>query len=98
MIGLGPIGNRHSKLYNRRYDLAELVGVCDIIKEKADAACQKYMVPPLFTMSETMLKELQPDVVSVTTGGYENSSDHYEPTIQALSAGCNVLGEKANLE
>ena len=28
------------------------------------------------------------------TGGYEYSSDHYEPTMQALRAGCHVLGEK----
>jgi predicted dehydrogenase len=92
VIGLGPIGNRHSMLYTED-DLAELVGVCDIIKEKADAASEKYNAPAFYD-AETMLKELQPDVVSITTGGYENSSDHYEPTMQALSAGCNVLGEK----
>lgn len=92
VIGLGPIGNRHAMLYTED-ELAELVGVCDIIKEKADAACQKYNAPAFYD-AETMLKELQPDVVSITTGGYENSSDHYEPTIQALSAGCHVLGEK----
>ena len=41
-----------------------------------------------------MLDNIKPDIVSITTGGYEYSSDHYEPTIQALEAGCNVLGEK----
>ena len=92
VIGLGPIGNRHAKLY-KEDELAELVGVCDIIQEKADAACQKYSVPAFYDV-ETMLRELAPDVVSVTTGGYENSSDHYEPTMQALSAGVHVLGEK----
>jgi len=92
VIGLGPIGNRHAKLYTED-NLAELVGVCDIIKEKADAACQKYNAPAFYDV-ETMLKELQPDVVSVTTGGYENSSDHYLPTMQALSARVHVLGEK----
>ena len=35
-----------------------------------------------------------PDVCSVATSGYENGSDHYEPTIQALEFGCHVLGEK----
>lgn len=92
VIGLGPIGNRHSKLYTED-SLAELVGVCDIIKEKADTASEKYGAPAFYDV-ETMLKELQPDVVSVTTGGYENSSDHYLPTMQALSAGVHVLGEK----
>lgn len=92
VIGLGPIGNRHAKLYTED-NLAELVGVCDIIKEKANLACEKYNAPAFYDV-ETMLKDLQPDVVSVTTGGYENSSDHYEPTMQALSAGVHVLGEK----
>jgi predicted dehydrogenase len=41
-----------------------------------------------------MLNEIKPDIVSVTTGGYEYSSDHYLPTIQALEAGCHVLTEK----
>ena len=41
-----------------------------------------------------MLKALSPDLCSVTTSGYENGSDHYEPTMQALEFGCHVLGEK----
>ena len=92
VIGMGPIGNRHAMLYNED-ELAELVGVCDIIKERADAASERHGVPAFYD-APTMLKELAPDVVSVTTGGYENSSDHYLATIQALEAGCNVLGEK----
>ena len=92
VIGLGPIGNRHAKLY-RKDPLAELVGVCDIIKEKADQASCNYQAPAYYDI-EKMLRELAPDVVSVTTGGFENSSDHYQPTMLALSAGCHVLGEK----
>ena len=41
-----------------------------------------------------MLDALKPDVCSITTGGYEYGSDHYAPTMQALEAGCHVLGEK----
>ncbi len=41
-----------------------------------------------------MLAALKPDICSIATGGYEYSSDHYEPTMQALEAGCHVLGEK----
>ncbi len=92
VIGLGPIGNRHAKLY-RQDPLAELVGVCDLIKERADQAAREHHAPAFYD-ADKMLRELAPDVVSVTTGGYENSSDHYEPTMQALAAGCHVLGEK----
>jgi predicted dehydrogenase len=31
---------------------------------------------------------------AANAGGYEYGSDHYLPTMQALEAGCNVLGEK----
>jgi predicted dehydrogenase len=73
--------------------LAELVGVCDIIKERADAAAERLGVPAFYNLPE-MLTAVQPDVCSVATGGYEYGSDHYEPTMQALEAGCHVLGEK----
>lgn len=92
VIGMGPIGNRHAKLYVED-ELAELVGVCDIVPERAERAAAAHGAPA-FTDAEDMLRELAPDVVSVTTGGFENSSDHYAPTMQALAAGCHVLGEK----
>jgi predicted dehydrogenase len=92
VIGAGPIGNRHADLYQED-TLAELVGVCDIIQERADAAANRLGVPAFYNVPE-MLKAVQPDVVSVATGGYEYGSDHYEPTMQALEAGCHVLGEK----
>jgi len=92
VIGMGPIGNRHARIY-RDDPLAELVGVCDIRRDRADAAAQTFGVPA-FCDVPSMLKALQPDLCSVATGGYEYSSDHYEPTMQALEAGCHVLGEK----
>jgi predicted dehydrogenase len=92
VIGLGPIGNLHANLYAAD-GLAELVGVCDRVEERARAAGERLGVP-WFTGAERMLAELAPDVVSVATGGFEYSSDHYEPTLQALEAGCHVLCEK----
>lgn len=92
VIGLGPIGNLHASIY-RSDPLAELVGVCDILPERAKAAGERLSVP-WFTDAETMLATLRPDVCSVATGGYEYGSDHYAPTMQALQAGCHVLCEK----
>ena len=92
VIGMGAIGNRHADLYQQN-TLAELVGVCDRIHERADAAAERLGVPAFYD-AETMLKAVSPDVCSVTTSGYENGSDHYEPTMQALEYGCHVLGEK----
>src|SRR5258707_2897213 len=92
VIGLGPIGNRHADMYNQDA-LAELVGVCDRDRERADATAKRLGVPAFYDV-QSMLKALSPDLCSVATSGHENGSDHYEPTIQALEFGCHVLGEK----
>ena len=92
VIGLGPIGNRHADIYVEN-PLSELVGVCDIDETRANATAQRLGVTAFYNVQK-MLEERKPDVVSVATGGYEYSSDHYAPTMQALEAGCHVLGEK----
>ena len=92
VIGMGPIGNLHSRVYKDNA-LAQLIGVCDVRKDRADAAASRFGIPAFYD-APAMLAEIKPDVVSVTTGGHEYGSDHYEPTMQALDAGCHVLGEK----
>jgi len=89
---MGPIGNLHADIY-KGDALAQLAGVCDVLPERAQAAGQRLQVP-WFTSAPAMLAELRPEVCSVATGGYEYGSDHYEPTLQALAAGCHVLCEK----
>ena len=92
VIGMGPIGNLHADCYLST-SVCQLVGVCDIIKERADAAADRLRVPAFYD-ADDMLRQLAPDICSVATGGYEYGSDHYLPTMQALEAGCHVLGEK----
>jgi predicted dehydrogenase len=92
VIGLGPIGNRHASIYTED-PLAELVGVCDVRRDRADATSARLDVPAFYDVME-MLEALAPDVCSITTGGYEYGSEHYLPTMQALEFGCHVLGEK----
>jgi predicted dehydrogenase len=92
VIGLGGIGNTHAPVYMSD-PLAELVAVCDIIKERADKAAEKYGVRAYYSVGD-LLKNEELDAASVTTAGMENGGDHYEPTMQCLEAGLNVLCEK----
>ncbi len=92
VIGMGNIGNTHASVYETD-PLAELVAVCDIDRARADKAAAKYGVRAYYSVDE-LLKHEQLDAVSVTTAGKENGGDHYEPTMQCLEAGLNVLGEK----
>lgn len=92
VIGLGHIGNLHSRIYQGCPE-AELVGVCDLIEERAAAAGKAYGVP-YYLDAQKMLDELKPDLCSVATGGYEYSSDHYKPSMQVLASGAHLLCEK----
>ena len=88
VIGMGPIGNLHADVYAGDV-LAELVGVCDILKDRADAAAARLGVPA-FHDAQKMLDALSPDMVSVATGGVAYGSDHYPPSMHAFEAGCPV--------
>jgi len=92
VIGCGSIGNRHADIYASD-SLSELVAVCDILPERADASATRLGVPAFYDVQQ-MLDAVAPDLCSVATGGVEYGSDHYEPTMQALSADCHVLCEK----
>ena len=78
VIGLGPIGNKHADIY-RELPTAELVGVCDIDRARADAAGTRLAVPRFYSVDE-MLANTELNLVSVATGGEEYGGDHFEPT------------------
>jgi predicted dehydrogenase len=92
IIGLGPIGNLHTRLYLEHPDV-EVVGVCDIDQARADAAAAAYGVTAYYDARD-MFEKARPEIVSVATGGYEYGSDHHLPTMQAFEAGIHVLCEK----
>jgi predicted dehydrogenase len=92
VVGLGPIGNLHADIYAKD-DIAELVGVCDRLIDRAEATGKRLGVPCYLDAAQ-MIAATKPDVVSVATGGFEYGSDHYAPAMLALEAGCHVLCEK----
>ena len=93
VVGMGGIGNTHADCYQKDA-LAELVAVCDVKKDKADAAAEKFGVPAYYSLKEMLAAHPEIESVSVTTSGYENGSWHYVPAMEALDAGKHVLVEK----
>tara|TARA_A100001037_G_scaffold249335_1_gene232005 strand:+ start:1779 stop:2696 length:918 start_codon:yes stop_codon:yes gene_type:complete len=70
-----------------------LAGVCDVDRERADAAAARLGVRAFYSVRE-LLDGAELDMASVATGGEEYGSDHYQPTVEALEGGLHVLVEK----
>lgn len=93
IVGMRGIGMTHANAY-RQDPLAQLVAVCDLVKERADSAAEKLGVKAYYSLTEMLRGEPDLDIVDVTTGGFENGSWHYEPAMEAMEAGKHVLVEK----
>jgi len=93
IVGMGGIGNTHAGVYEKHPE-CQIVGVCDILKEKADKAAARFNTRAFYSVSEMLASGVQIDAVSVCTAGFENGGDHYKPTMELLGAGIPVLGEK----
>ncbi|MCC7261375.1 MAG: Gfo/Idh/MocA family oxidoreductase [Candidatus Latescibacteria bacterium] len=93
IVGLGGIGNLHARCYTENKH-TQVVAVCDIIKERADLAAEKYGARAFYSVKEMLKSGIKLDACSVTSAGKENGGDHYKPTMELLAAGIPVLGEK----
>ena len=58
IVGMGGIGNNHARCYTKD-ELSEVVAVCDIIKERADAAAAKYGCPAFYSVKRHAWKRHQ---------------------------------------
>jgi predicted dehydrogenase len=93
IVGLGGIGNVHAGVYQKRPD-CEIVAVCDMKKERADQASERYGCPAFYSIREMLASGTRIDAASMCAAGKENGGDHYEPTMELLAAGIPTLGEK----
>jgi predicted dehydrogenase len=93
IVGIHGIGVPHANAHSQD-PLAELVAVCDAVRERADRAAERYGVKAYYSLREMLENEPDLEIVDVCTGGYENGSWHYEPAMEAMEAGKHVLVEK----
>ena len=92
VIGVNHIGKIHAGVY-QAHPQADFRCVCDIDSNRADAAAEQFGVKAYYSPAD-MLQAEELDAVSVATGGFENGSWHFEPTMECFEAGVHVLCEK----
>lgn len=93
IVGTGNISNAHISGLLTFPDKIQIVALCDIFPEKAEAIKEKYKLKDatVFDAHEKMLKSgIKIDVVHVCTP----PSSHAEIAINSMNAGVNVLVEK----
>lgn len=89
VIGAGSISEFHLKSYAANPS-CELVAVCDLNRERAQAAADKYGAAKAFSDYKELLADPEIDAVSICTW----NDTHAEISIAALEAGKHVLVEK----
>ena len=88
LVGCGRISSNHFDAF-RKIEGLELVGVCDIVEERARSAGEAQGVP-WFTAYEKMLRAVECDAVVIATP----SGLHPQQGILAAKAGKHVITEK----
>lgn len=88
VIGAGSLGRVHADAYSRMPN-AELVGVCDILPESAEALAQKHSTKAFLNI-KALLAEAEVDVIDVCTPTHV----HLEYIKAAAAAGKHVCSEK----
>ncbi len=89
-IGVGCISPIYLKNLTEMFREVEIIGVCDLIRERAENAVKEYNIPKLYEDMYELFNDPEVDIVLNITRPYE----HYEVTKQALLHGKHVYSEK----
>jgi predicted dehydrogenase len=90
VVGCGCI----SDIYltnSKKYNVLEVIAVCDKIKERADAQAEKYQIAKKYYRAEDLMADDEIEVVLNIT----NPDAHYLISMMALNAGKHVYSEKS---
>ena len=90
IVGIGCISSVYLENITKRFREIEVIGVCDLIRERAENAVQKYGVPKLYNDMHELFADPEVDIVLNLTRPYQ----HYAVSKAALLAGKHVYSEK----
>ncbi|MBQ4451883.1 MAG: Gfo/Idh/MocA family oxidoreductase [Clostridia bacterium] len=90
MIGVGCISGIYLENITKVFKDIRLIGVCDLVRERAENARQKYGVPKIYDTMYDAFGDPEVELVLNLTRPYE----HFEVSKAALEAGKHVYSEK----
>ena len=89
-VGCGAISGIYLENISKRFKEIEVIGVCDLIPERAVNAATLYNVPKIYKDMYELFADPEVDIVLNITRPYE----HYGVSLAALNAGKHVYSEK----
>lgn len=89
-VGVGCISDIYLKNITGMFREIEVIGVCDLIRERAEAGAEKYGIKKVYNDMYELFNDPEVDIVLNITRPYE----HYAVTKAALLAGKSVYSEK----
>ncbi|MBO4327531.1 MAG: Gfo/Idh/MocA family oxidoreductase [Clostridia bacterium] len=89
-VGVGAISGIYLENITKKFDNIDVIGVCDLIRERAENAVNRYGIPKLYNDMYELFADPEVDIVLNIT----RPDEHYEVTKAALEAGKHVYSEK----
>jgi predicted dehydrogenase len=90
IIGIGDISGIYLENLTKIFRQIEVVGVCDLVREKAEKAQAKFGIAKIYETMHDAFADDQVEIIVNLTRPYE----HFEVTKDALEAGKHVYSEK----
>lgn len=90
IVGVGDISGIYLENITNLFSEIQVIGVCDLVREKAEKAVEKYKIPKLYETMYDLFADDEVDIVLNLTRPYE----HFGVSSEALKAGKNVYSEK----
>ncbi|MBP3324038.1 MAG: Gfo/Idh/MocA family oxidoreductase [Clostridia bacterium] len=90
MVGVGNISGIYLKNIHETFKEVKLVGVCDLVREKAENAKRQYPELKIYSDMYELFEDEEIDIVLNITRPYQ----HFEVSKQALLHGKHVYSEK----
>lgn len=89
LVGCGAIAREHLAVM-AELDNVEIAAVCDISAARAEAAAERFGIAKSYIGHRSLLAELRPDLVHITTP----PASHFPIALDCLELGLNVFCEK----